>query len=273
MRIVINGDNAERLSALDRGLLYGHTVFETIAVIEGQPRLLEQHLERLALGADRLAIPLDKASLKNEIDNFCANLELACLRVTLSIGHGGRGYQSPESPKALRILSEHAYPDYPKTYWSKGIEIGVSEFRLAQQTHLAGIKHGNRLEQILARQQWQSHWQEALMLDTKDSVIEATSANVFVVADEKLITPSIAHCGVAGVMRAEVLRIAGQLGISTATVSLSLHQVIEADAIFLTNSLIGIWPVAKLQDQTFNDHNLAHQILNHLYQNEVIPNH
>lgn len=271
VRVTINGQANDQISALDRGLLYGHTVFETVAVVNGKPRLINEHLERLSHGAKTLGIPLDRRSLDSELDAFCSAIDNACVRITLSIGPGGRGYQSPEKPEPLRVLSQHALPSYSPECWRHGIELGINSIRLANQPRIAGIKHGNRLEQILARQDWPPEWHEALMLDNQGHVVEATAANLFVETKGRLLTPDLAECGVAGVMRDYVIRLAGELGIQVATVSLSLPEVQEADAVFLTNSLIGVWPVQRFGERRFSDHNTAHLILKKLRQNELIP--
>ncbi len=275
MRIAVNGNDksqsSDLVSSLDRGLLYGHTAFETIAVVNSKPRLLVQHLDRLSSAAASLSIPLNEDKLRTELDRFCTNIEQGCIRITISIGSGGRGYQSPEKPQALRILSEHAYPEYPTSYRASGVHLGVSEVRLAHQPLLAGIKHGNRIEQIIARQQWHGDWQEALLLDYSDRVIEATSANVFIVKDELIFTPELNQCGVEGVMRNHILELATELGFKTKLVSLSLDEVLTADEVFLSNSLIGIWPVARCQDRDFKNSPVAQTLLKRLILDEVIP--
>ena len=273
LRIAINGKLNSQAPSLDRGLLYGHTVFETIAIVDSTPRLLPAHLERLKNGALRLGIPLDDKLLASELDEFCSPMTQSCLRITLSIGSGGRGYQTPSEPQALRILSEHEYPNYPNSHREIGITLGVSDIRLSHQPLLAGIKHGNRLEQVIARQNWQQDWHEALLLDYQDNVIEANSANVFIVKNKQLFTPKLDQCGVDGVMRSYVIAMASELGFKTEAVSLSLQDILDADEVFLTNSLIGIWPVANCQDQEFNNNKIAQALLNRLIIDEVIPHH
>ena len=258
---------------MDRGLLYGHTVFETVAVVNSKPRLLNEHFDRLVQGAIRLSIPLDREILESEFKEFCASTGDACIRITLSIGEGGRGYNSPQEPQPLRILSEHEYPKSLKKYRQFGVNLGVSELRMGHQPALAGIKHGNRLEQILARKHWLPEWQEALLLDQQELVIEANSANVFIAKDDRLYTPSLEQCGVAGVMRAHIMTLASQLGIETKAVSLSLDQLLGADEVFLCNSLIGIWPVVSCQNKHFNSARIAHTLLEKLILDEVIPHH
>ena len=271
LRVAINGQIESQVSSQDRGLLYGHTVFETIAIVNSKPRLLSDHLSRLMDGAQRLAIPLDEKQLEAEFHDFCQELGNACVRITLTIGEGGRGYQSPRKPQALRILSEYEYPNHPNKHQEQGIHLGVSDFRLAQQPALAGIKHGNRLEQVLARQNWHSSWHEALLLDYHDNVIEANSANVFIVKEKCLYTPDLTQCGVNGVMRKHLIDLAKELGFKTEAVSLSLTELLDADEVFLCNSIIGIWPVARCQDREFKDNSTARSLLNRLRLDEIIP--
>lgn len=273
VKALINGRAADQVSIRDRGLLYGQTVFETIAVSEQQPLLLESHLRRLDAGCERLGIESQTDTLKAEITDFCSAQASGnwVLRVTLSMGSGGRGYQNPEQPEPLRILSFHPYPDHPREHWQQGIHLGLSEVRLAQQPLLAGIKHGNRLEQILARSQWQPEWQEALLLDYAGNVVEATQSNVFIRTGNQLATPDLSDCGVAGIMREQVLEIADNVGASTRIVSLSNADIVAADEVFLSNSVIGIWPVKRYGEQHYDDFTISHKLLKTLQENGSVP--
>jgi len=270
---LLNGRPAEQISLNDRGLLYGQSLFETIAVSHQQALLLEQHLARLQQGCKALGIPLDAQILVAEINALCASLsdQKAVLRITITMGEGGRGYANPETIEANRILSIHPFPKLQKSNWSDGIRLGLSELRLSTQPATAGIKHGNRLEQVIARNQWQADWQEALLLNQHDELVEATQSNIFLRKGNRLSTPELSASGVAGVMRSQILELSELLGVESRIVSLSLADLEAADEVFVSNSLIGVWPVKEFQNICFSDFQFSHNLLKILEENGAIP--
>lgn len=275
--VLLNGQKTTQTSINDRGLLYGQSVFETIAIKNGQACLLDLHLTRLFAGCKTLGIPLEQDILSNELGAFLKNISKtkankAVVRLTVTMGEGGRGYLDPEAPNISRILSLHDYPNHPSSYWQNGIELGLSSVKLASQPLLAGIKHGNRLEQIMARRLWEPHWQEAILCDYNDNVIEATQSNIFIVKDGIIKTPELTESGVSGVMREHIIRLAEQLGLEVQLVSLSVSELLNADELFVTNCLIGIWPVKRFQNTVFNKFNVSSTLLKSIISNEVIPN-
>lgn len=257
-----------------RGLLYGQSVFETIAVVSGKPRLLDRHIERLQQGCERLLIPIDQDLLVSEIWHLIAGItesENAVLRVTVIMDEGGRGYKNPENPSSSRVVALHPYPDYEDAVETDGILLGLSDVQLASQPLLAGIKHSNRLEQVLARSRWLQNWQEALLLDDLGNVVEATHSNVFIRKNGVISTPLIDRCGVAGVMRAYLIEELKELGNLVQTVRLSVQEFSQADEVFVSNSLIGVWSVRKFQDKVYTDFSTAQSLRKKLRQDEVIP--
>jgi len=275
---LVNGVATQHITAQDRGFLYGQNVFETAIVYQGNVLLETMHLQRLALGCQRLDIPCDFRTLRDEIISISKEIELAVLRIAISMGQGGRGYLNPpvKNPTdATRVLSLHDYPQYPIENATNGVTLGQVDIRLGHQPILAGIKHGNRLEQVIARSQWQAGWDEALILDQHDNVIEATQSNVFIVVDDRLCTPDLHNAGVAGVMREFVLSQAKALGLNSEIVPLSVDDIASADAVFLTNSVIGVWPVEhyKFADQTihYTNFNVAHALLDLMKEHGAIP--
>jgi len=271
---LVNGQATQHVCATDRGLLYGQTVFETIAVTNQTPQLYDRHMVRLQRGCDVIGIPFDaqlQAAISQEASALCRGQSKAVLRITLTMGAGGRGYRNPDHKKPNRILSLHDYPDFAKEYWFGGIELGLVSIRLANQPSLAGIKHGNRLEQIIARNQWQESWQEALILDQQNQVIEGTQSNVFMLKDGRLYTPDLSQCGVDGVMREYVIEQALKLGVTTEIVSLSRSDISSADEVFLTSSVIGLWPVKRYQSTDYGKPIFSSKLLNLMIKNEVIP--
>lgn len=273
--VLLNGIETSQTSVFDRGLLYGQSVFETIAIRKNEFCLLERHLQRLAKGCEVLCIPLDQAALNNELALFRKSLNnnaKSVLRITITMGEGGRGYLNPEEPQVNRILSLHDHPIHSPSNWTDGIMLGLSDVKLASQPLLAGLKHGNRLEQLMARRSWQAGWHEAVVCDYSENVIEATQSNVFIVSKKVVKTPVLNQCGVAGVMREYVIEQAQKLGFEVQIVSLSVAELAQADEIFVTNSIIGLWPVKQFQQHEFTHFTVANTLLKSIINNEVIPN-
>ena len=254
---LINGVAATCIDAHDRGFHYGDGLFETFAVSNGEPAMWDMHMQRLLLGCQRLGFPApDPTLLRSEALSLCAVPDApvrGVLKIIITRGGGGRGYRAP-SPSAVlatggvtRMLALYPWPDYPAAFWSEGVAVRVCATRLGCNPALAGIKHLNRLEQVLARNEWDdASVAEGLMLDPQGNVIEGTMTNLFVVRNGQLLTPDVSQCGVAGVMRSWILACARVAGIPSAITSLTLDMVTSADEIFLCNSVIGLWPVREI---------------------------
>jgi len=251
MQAWIDGKPSNLLPLIDRGLAYGDGLFETIKVKNGQPRLLAKHLERLQLGCQRLSLKLDFALLENELQRFTAELGEGVAKLIVTRGDGKRGY-APSNTPVRRILLGSSLPNYPPENATQGVRLFPCQTRLAEQPLLAGLKHLNRLEQVLARAEWQSEgYAEGLLCDYSGRVIEGVFSNLFMVKDGQLFTPDLSRCGVAGVMRLLLLELAEQANIPFAICDIERGQLQYADEVFICNSLYGIWPVIALEGQSW----------------------
>ncbi|WP_434562089.1 aminodeoxychorismate lyase [Pseudomonas sp. Z5-35] len=240
----VDGQPADALSLKDRGLAYGDGFFETIAVRDGKLVLLERHLQRLALGCQRLAIGVDQAVLNAELRAYAQQLGDGILKLTVTRGDSLRGYAANPLAQARRILQGSPPAAYPLAHAEQGIQLFPCVTRLSEQPLLAGLKHLNRLEQVLARAEWSdTEHAEGLMLDMSGRVIEGVFSNLFMVRDGALITADLSRCGVAGVMRGQLLFQAESQGIATQITDISLEQLHQADEVFVCNSVYGVWPV------------------------------
>lgn len=250
---LINGRAGQALAVTDRGLHYGDGLFETLAVSAGVPELWKRHLQRLSEGCQRLAIPAPEANLLwVEAERVCAGSVRAVLKIVITRGSGGRGYRSPEKPRPTRIVSLHAWPAYPPNWQQAGVAVRVCRHRLSLNPALAGLKHLNRLDQVLARQEWtDAEYAEGLMLDPFERVVEGTMSNLFLVRGGRLLTPDLSQAGIAGVMRGLIMDSAAALGVACGTVALTLADLRQADEVFLCNSVIGIWPVQRLEAMSY----------------------
>ncbi len=256
--MLVNGVPGTSIDANDRGLHYGDGLFETIAVHDGAPALWDRHMRRLSLGCERLGItPIDTAQLLRESLQLCDGVAQGVLKIIITRGSAGRGYRAPPSGTAqpTRLVALHAWQEYPVAFWVEGVAVRLCSTRLSSNPALAGIKHLNRLEQVLARSEWDdTAIPEGLMLDGEGHVIEGTMSNLFIVRNERLLTPDLSRCGVAGVMRAGILDSMRDAGIPAEITQITLDDVKSSDEVFLCNSLIGVWPVKHFAGIDFPAH-------------------
>lgn len=263
MRIVVGGEIVGRIAGDDRGLAYGDGVFETVRIHAGRAVWWDAHWRRLALGAQRLAIPLpDEIALRRDVDAQSATIDDGVLKLLLTRGAGGRGYAPPAEPRPMLVISTHPLP---APMPADGIALRWCETRLAIQPALAGIKHCNRLEQVLARAEWNRpdgadlDADEGLMCDSEGFVVCATAANLFALRGGRWRTPPVDRCGIAGVCRGWLLANGDTLAQPVLAQSaleqrLTVAEVETADALFLCNAVRGILPVARLGARRWHDH-------------------
>jgi 4-amino-4-deoxychorismate lyase len=243
-RRLVNGSETAGIAADDRGLQYGDGLFETMAAAGGRIRHLALHLARLEDGCRRLRIPMPSAGLlSDECDRVLEGLGTGTVKLTITRGPGPRGYRPPAEPSVTRIVvSSAARPrnDAPMV-------VRLCETRLGLNPLLAGLKHLNRLEQVMACAEWDDPAiGEGLMLSSDGRLVCATAANVFLVEAGRLVTPAIRDCGVAGVMRQVVLAAAADSGLTAVIEDVHPDRLATADEVFVTNAVVGIRPVAEL---------------------------
>ncbi len=249
LRCLVNGQSDPRVEFTNRGLQYGDGLFETVAVGNGEPLLWNNHLDRLADGAARLGLgPIDRALLTMEARDLAVDARHAILKVIVMRASSGRGYRG-SSQAVDRVLSLWPWPQ--RQVSDKGVDVRWCETRLARQPRLAGLKHLNRLEQVLAQQELGDRFAEGLMQDTEGWVVEATMSNLFIGENGALVTPCLDQAGIAGVMRARVMMHAQDLGIEVRVEPLSRERILAADELFLTNSLIGVGVVRTLPERDY----------------------
>ena len=250
----INGKPGSSLSVFDRGLAYGDGVFETIRVSSTQPTLAKWHWQRLQKSCQTLGIPVDMPQLISEVSGFLATWPVSSgvLKVIVSRGSGGRGYNPEGCHSPSRCLSLHPLPVRNPDPAFTGARVMACKTRLGR-TVLAGMKHLNRLEQVLARSEWQGNkWDEGLVCDFDGYLIEGTMSNLFVVTrDKRLVTPDLGYCGVAGVAREYILELGQSLGLTTSVEQVS-PELETARELFLCNSVNGIWPVVQYGDRCWD---------------------
>jgi 4-amino-4-deoxychorismate lyase len=271
----VNGICQDYIPVTDRGLQYGDGLFETLEIWQGHPLFWQAHLSRLLEGCSRLHIQdVSIDILTAEVKLACANVEnfdsRCVLKLIITRGSGGRGYRQPDTVQPTRIISLHPYPYYSADYQTEGIIARFCQTRLGLNSTLAGIKHLNRLEQVMARTEWDgTNIQEGLMLDSNGHVVEGTMSNVFYIQQGVVYTPDISQAGVAGIIRGIVIALAQAQGIPLIIKQLVSKEILlAADEVFVTNSIIGIWPVRQLEHRIYGIGPLTRQLQGMLNQHK-----
>lgn len=249
---------AESNMMIDRARAYGDGLFETIAIRDGAARFWDLHKARLHTGCTRLAIacPTD-SELNTELDSAIVSsdidLSFASARLVVAAGNSKRGYRRAAGRRAELSIDLFPSSPLPAELFSRGVAVRKCELRLAEQPALAGIKSLNRLEQVLARAEWTDPAVfEGLTLDTAERVICGTMSNVFAVIDSTVCTPALNHCGVAGIMRAQVLHWLREADVAVLERDIDHRELHGAAELFLTNSQFGVLPVRAVERSTFS---------------------
>lgn len=253
LAVLCNGVRASTLPVTDRGLHYGDGVFRTLKIVAGRPWAGPAQYERLAADCSQLALPVpDEALLLEEIGLLFDDGADGTLKIVVTRGSGGRGYAPPEETKATRLLLRYPPSDYPPAHVEEGIRSGYCTTPLAVSPVLAGAKHLNRLEQVLARRECVDNgWPEGLMRAPDGRVICGTMSNLFAVIDGRLVTPAITDAGVRGATRSRLLAACAARGERCEETILRDGDLREAEEIFVCNSIMEIWPVRSLAGRDY----------------------
>lgn len=255
----MNGVAADTIAALDRGLAFGDGVFRTLRVARGRPLNWARHYARLA--ADCAALALETPAEKELLAEIARVARSdATVKVTVTRGAGGRGYRIPSSPPT-RIVASFRPPDYPPELARDGVRVRRCSLVLSEQPRLAGVKTLNRLENVLARNEWSDHdVHEGLLADAAERVIEGTMSNLFVVRNGVVATPDLSRCGVVGAQRERIRALLEAEGIECRVRDVASAELEECDEVFLSNSLIGLWPVRRLEERRWKPGPIARRL-------------
>ncbi len=260
---LINGVPSDCVAASDRGLQYGDGLFETIAVRRGVPCLWHRHIERLLRGCRILDLPLPPVDrLLDDCLSLIRGRDNAVLKIILTRGSGGRGYAPPADPTPTLILSLHPSPDYSPAWRDDGVALTLCRTPSTENRRLAGLKHLNRLDQVLARKELSADGSvEGLMCDSRRHLIGGTMTNLFLWNDGVLMTPKLDSCGIAGTVRSLVLELARCDGCRVLIDDIHLAQIGRMQGMFLTNAVAGVWPVRQFQNNNFDINQLPGSLL------------
>ena len=245
LAVLFNGGVPPDLSA-HRGLHYGDGVFRTCFIYDSQVIDINDQIDIVIEDSQRLAMsPVDREQLASEARRLAAGVDKGVLKILLLRSGEARGYGAAAAPTD-RLLRRYDAPPHRADCWEQGVTVSRSPVVLASQPALAGIKHLNRLEQVLASQALEPDSDEALLADEEGHPVCGTRTNLFRVKDGVLCTAPLDRCGVAGHVRRKVLALAPTLGVEARVQHGTWDDLFAADEAFLTNSLIGIWPIARL---------------------------
>lgn len=247
--MLINGKPGELISALDRGLLYGDGLFETIRVINGLPVLWSAHLGRLLRGCEFLQIAVQRQDIVQDFKALIHGRAAynGIVKIIITRGIGGRGYRPGTESGCTRILQLHTATGVMRTMPGEGISVQMCRHTLSESSS-AGIKHLNRLDQVMGASELTGEFEEGLMLNRDENVIEGTRSNLFLATGNTLVTPDLASCGVAGVMRDFLLDFFRRSGKPVQVTRVTRPMLKHADEIMVCNSVSGVHPVTVVQD-------------------------
>lgn len=257
--VAVDGVIGAGISPQDRGFNYGDGLFETVRMVNSKGvaclPLWSLHLQRLVDSCTRLDIKLDLKTLDSAIEQMKTQFVVlgvaeVVLKIVVTRGVGGRGYLPSVGQQPTLCVGIYPSASYPAENYAQGIAVHLCRQKLSVNAALAGMKHLNKLEYVLARTEWRDmSVSEALLLDQNDLVADGTFSNVFAVRSGVLVTPALEECGVAGVMRRVIVEIlASRLVLAVEFARLSLDDLFSCDEVFVCNSVYGIWPVVSLLD-------------------------
>ena len=235
--------------ASDRAFGYGDGVFRTMRLAAGRVVAWNRHVQKLQADLSRLGLArVDIGRIEADLAALGGRYPDCVARITVSAGLSARGYRRAAGAPLVTSVRATPLPAWPADVAQAGIELHLCRLRLADQPALAGVKHLNRLEQVLARAEWDDdRIAEGLTLDSTGHAICGTMSNLFIVEDDRLATPELARCGVEGVQRARIIDWARQRGLALEVAPLPLARVQAADSLLVCNSVIGAWWVHRFQ--------------------------
>jgi len=245
---ILNGFLDRDISPLDRGFAYGDGVFRTMKVVNGLPLHWPQHYQKLVADCAVIGIVCPVAEiLVDDLQHLFTPNETAVAKITITRGEGERGYAVPAVTMPTRMVSKSKYPQYAPLNFTDGVQLKVCETTLSAQPKLAGIKHLNRLENVMARMEWQNDAVfDGILLDTNSNAVECTMSNIFARYGINLVTPTLNQCGVAGITRQQILNLASVLNLNVVVDFLPLSKLLNADEVIICNSLYGAFQATKI---------------------------
>lgn len=263
-RTWVNGEETESVSVFDRGLQYGDGLFETMCMRHGVIEYWKEHLLRLMQGCQRLGIRLNESLLNEQAAIVKSEIGTGRVKLIVTRGESQSGYKADSRQVATIIWMCSAPYECPSEYYSEGVDLYICSTQVSSNVATVGIKHLNRLENILARREWQDEYHEGIMCDDQANIIEGTMSNIFFIKNETLITPDLVKCGVEGIMRQKLMKIASKDNIETEICDVPLRDLKLFDAALVTNSVIKAWPVKTIGTHSYSISPLAEHLISRI---------
>lgn len=258
----VDGVLAESLPLPDRGLDFGDGLFETVLLVHGQALYFDLHLRRLERGLQVLGFPNCTPLVRSQVLSILDSrsfIKMAAMRVTITRGAGPRGYAPPNVTVPRIIITCTDLADDQYRHMACPARTSLASIRWGSQPALAGLKHLNRLEQVMAAaEKAKTGVDEVVMSGQDGSIISVSCGNIFLYAHGGLITPDLSECGVHGTRRELILEsLAPALGLSCSVSRVSEAQLKEADEVFYCNALVGVRPIAQYASETWQTHGVC----------------
>jgi branched-chain amino acid aminotransferase group I len=252
MFVWVNGqyleENQPSILVTDRGFLYGFGLFESIRLYPasggfGKPFRLEDHVHRMNNSAKRLGIPIDVSlrSFREIIERLVKlnSLPTGRLRIILTAGTKSKKYLPTYVVQTLPV------EDYTDS-WERGTKIGIAPYRRSTESPIYQHKTLNYLENILFREEAQrKKMTELIFTNTRDELTEGAISNIFIVKDEEVFTPPLSANILPGITRQIICNLCKELAIKVHRKVLYEDAIINADEVFITNSIIEVMPIFK----------------------------
>lgn len=248
---LVDSDQA-RVTPFDAGFQHGVGLFETLRAYHGVPFLLGAHLARLTSSAQHLGIlPGDNSeTIRQAVDEVLQANDLTEARIRITLTAGPLGQAPDEQPSPTVLVVATGQPDYPPDFYKAGVTVAMSAFRQSADDPLAGHKTICYFARLLALCQAQAeNCQEAIWLNREGQLAEGCTSNIFLAKDGTLKTPPRSTPVLPGVTRAVVIELAKQTGIALQETPLEQEELLAADEAFLTNAVMGVMPVCRVQRQ------------------------
>ncbi|AOE49810.1 aminodeoxychorismate lyase [Kangiella sediminilitoris] len=245
---LLNGAPSEHIAIDDRGLLYGDGFFTTIRVRENQIEHWPLHAERIQLSAEKLKFPeLNIPRIEKELRSFINNQyeDSGVVRLTITRGCGPRGYRAPSEPKFSIIASWSSFVSSGEL--QNGVELSICETPYSKNSALAGLKHLNRLEQVLAQEEIPESCFDGIML-ADDLIVGGSKTNIYFYREGLWLTPSMEVAGVNGTVRRWLL--ANRRDVQVSVFGLEILSL--ASHCMVTNALHGVVPVTKIGQHKYD---------------------
>ncbi len=272
VRYCINGKLVNGIAPTNRGFAYGDGVFRTMRLLNGELQDWPLHYQTLVADCSKIQIVCPSAELlMQEFKYLMASsdeedTQFSILKIIITRGEGARGYAPPAVSEPTRVLIQSPLPNYPNEIYEAGVALYTCQTRLAQQPLLAGIKHLNRLENVLARAELKDpRFFDGLLRDYDDKVIEAVSGNLFIRKEGAVMTPALDSCGVAGVMRQKILDWFKTQGQPVVVTALTMDDLLNAEAVVIVNSVYGVLQVSQIDEQAIATSHWAKELRSQLH--------